>query len=172
MVWENSAIYFFELLMTMRAYSILLHSYFTFSLLTLFQATSFLFTIIIRKPNPMLAWNHDGLGLKLVEPKRIALSRTRHCLQSSSNHYTLARPQNLSFYLHQLYENWSLNQESNPKPIPYEGIALPIVLLRRGAANGAWTHNLFHTKELHYQLCYRSMKLVRVAGFAPAFDTL
>ena len=28
----------------------------------------------------------------LVEPKRIALSRIKHCLQSSSNHYTLARP--------------------------------------------------------------------------------
>lgn len=35
------------------------------------------------------------------------------------------------------HQIWSLNQELNPKPIPYEGIALPIVLLRRGAANGA-----------------------------------
>ena len=57
------------------------------------------------------------------------------------------------------HQIWSLNQELNPKPIPYEGIALPIVLLRRGAANRARPHNLFHTKELHHQLCYRSIEI-------------
>ena len=36
-----------------------------------------------------MGWN------KVVEPKRIALSRIKHCLQSSSNHYTLARPHKL-----------------------------------------------------------------------------
>ena len=113
----------------------------------------------------MLGWNHDELdwklaegeictpeafavsykdtpvvflgspALKMVEPKRIALSRTKALLakQLQSLHSGTAPLKWMTICDN---GNWSLNQELNPKPIPYEGIALPIVLLRRGAANG------------------------------------
>lgn len=34
--------------------------------------------------------------------------------------------------------------------------SLTTIAIRNGAARGTRTLNLFHTKELHYQLCYRS----------------
>ena len=43
--------------------------------------------------NILYWWTKSHLTyILLVESKRIALSRIKHCLQSSSNHYTLARP--------------------------------------------------------------------------------
>lgn len=74
--------------MAMRACSIFRHS-FTFRFMSLFHPTTSLFTIIRRKSNPcwgetMMGWN------KVMEPKRIALSRINHCLQSSRLCHTRA----------------------------------------------------------------------------------
>ena len=90
------------------------------------------------------------LPLKLVAVLRVSTplspQRAMHQLIMSGNpFYARARINYLSIKpfrkcpseVDSNHQIWSLNQESNPKPIPYEGIALPIVLLRHGAANGA-----------------------------------
>lgn len=90
------------------------------------------------------------LPLKLVAVLRVSTplspQRAMHQLIMSGNpFYARARIKYLSIKpfgkciseVDSDHQIWSLNQELNPKPIPYEGIALPIVLLRRGAANGA-----------------------------------